>query len=255
VRYVTEDGRLVGADATTPVGDGTGPGVIEGVLTSSSVPMIFEPRPFGDDVYVDGGVLQNIPVEAAVRCGAQTVVGVVAVPLEPPPPDTDFTRADFVSVFLRSASEISFTERQRTNLAYPLPAGGALTVIAPTVDVVGPFDVSRGLLALDMDYGWLRAQDALAGLDPADTGLAETSSDEICVLRERCWYAEEALLADRGEGPAETDLAALRDLKRRIADAVDRREALGLRRPEGSDGWSAGTEEHDADTTGLVSQL
>src|SRR3984957_4846194 len=84
LRYVTEDGTLVEEDAVPPVaGRGAGPvDLIEGVLASSSVPMVFPPRPLADDVYADGGGLQNIPVEAAVRLGAERIVAVLAVPLQ-----------------------------------------------------------------------------------------------------------------------------------------------------------------------------
>ncbi|MFM2437767.1 MAG: hypothetical protein RLZ55_578, partial [Actinomycetota bacterium] len=84
-RYVTESGHVVGPDAVTVHHEGAAPGVIEGVLASSSVPVLFPPRPIGDDVYVDGGVLRNLPVEAAVQVGAGDIIAISANPALPPP--------------------------------------------------------------------------------------------------------------------------------------------------------------------------
>ena len=68
LRYVTGDGTIVAADAVTPV---AGPvDLLEGVLASASVPLIFPPRPMAEDAYVDGGVIDNVPVDAAARLGA-----------------------------------------------------------------------------------------------------------------------------------------------------------------------------------------
>ena len=126
-RYITEDGSIVAADAHTPA-PGTTPqqtDVSDGLLASSSVPMVFEPRPIGDDVYVDGGALQNIPVRAAVELVAQHIVAVLGVPLTAPRDTRDFTTVDFVGILLRAASQIGFYDRQRANLAVPRPHGSA----------------------------------------------------------------------------------------------------------------------------------
>src|SRR5580658_9299102 len=181
LRYVTGDGTIVADDATTPVdGRGAGPvDVIEAVLASASVPMVFPPRPMADDVYVDGGVLQNIPVEAAVRLGAERIVAVLAVPLAPEVDRRDFTRLNLMEVFLRTVGSITFTDRQVTNLRYPRPDGVSLTVIDPVIDVVGPFEVAPGLMLLDMDYGWLRAADVMAPLAATARAEAERATDAL----------------------------------------------------------------------------
>ena len=171
VHYVTESGHLVGPDAVTRLAGEPRPGVIEGVLASSSVPMLIPPRAIADEVYCDGGVLQNVPVEAAVRVGATDVVAILACPLSTPPDDRDFTGVDFVSTHLRTQA-IGFYDQQRTNLTYPLAAGGHLTVVAPTVDLVGPFEVHQGLMLIDMDYGGLRAAESFAGLPAATLARA-----------------------------------------------------------------------------------
>ncbi len=189
--YVCGDGTVVGPDALTPTGH-SAVDAIEGALASSTVPMIFEPRAIGPEVYVDGGCLQNVPVEAAVALGAREIHAVLAAPLDPQPSDADFSAMNFVGIYLRTSAEIGFYDTQRRNLSTPLPDGTTLNVIAPTVDVVSPFEVEPGLMLLDMDYGAMRAEEA--GTPEALPAMAAT--DRIVVARERAWYLESACLAD-----------------------------------------------------------
>jgi NTE family protein len=243
-RYITEDGSIVAADARTPA-PGTAPrqtDVINGLLASSSVPMVFEPRPIGDDVYVDGGVLQNIPVRAAVELGAQHIVAVLGVPLAAPRDTRDFTTVNFVGIFLRSTSQIGFYDRQRTNLATPRPEGVSLLVIEPTLDVVGPFEVAQGLMLLDMDYGWMRAAEATAGLDDDTLARAMAATDAATAARERAWYSEESLWAASEVTAA--DLDALRAIKRQVQRAMATRHDLGLAPPPGVETWWQSYEAH-----------
>lgn len=251
-RYVTETGALVEADARTPVAS-VAPGeidVIDGLLTSSSVPMIFPPRPIGDDVYVDGGVRQNIPVGAAVALGADQVVAVLGVALEPPPAAPGAATGNLVGIHLR-ASNLMFFETQLGNLAAARAAGVALTVIAPTLDVVGPFEVAQGLMLLDMDYGWLRAADVLGELDAAAGGRAAELSDAATAARERAWYLEEDLWTSSPSSPsapaAADALDRLRREKRRVHAAVEQRRQLGAATPSGADAWWLGWEHHGTD--------
>jgi len=244
LRYVTEDGTIVEADALTPVaGRGAGPvDVIEGVLASSSVPMVFPPRPLADDVYVDGGVLQNIPVEAAVRLGAERIVAVLAVPLVQLPDRRDFTKLNLMEVFLRTVGAIAFGDRQATNLRYPLPAGASLTVIDPVIDVVGPFEVAPGLMLLDMDYGWLRAADVLAPVDDDVRAEAARATDALVTARTRCWHLEESIWRS---GRADwRKKAGVRDLKLAVREALTEREKLGLPTPPDAERWWSAYEVH-----------
>jgi NTE family protein len=245
LRYVTGDGTIVADDALSPVaGRGAGPvDVIEGVLASSSVPMVFPPRPLADDVYVDGGVLQNIPVEAAVRLGAERIVAVLAVPLAPEPDPRDFTKLNLMEVFMRTVGSITFTDRQATNLRYPLPDGASLAVIDPVIDVVGPFEVAPGLMLLDMDYGWLRAADVLAPLSPDVRAAAAAATDALVTARVRCWHLEESIW--RGAPADWRKKAGIRDLKAAVREAVTEREKLGHPTPPDAERWWSDYEVHD----------
>lgn len=244
LRYVTGDGRIVAADAVTPVpGPAGGPvDLIDGVIASSSVPMIFPPRAMAGDAYVDGGVASNVPVEAAARLGATRIFAVLAVPLELPPDGTDYTRVPAPAVFLRAAGAVSFAERQRANLRPPLPPGTSVTVIDPTVDVVGPFEVSQGLMLLDMDYGWMRAADVLADVDERTRRVAAAATDRVVTARTQAWHREEQIWA--AGWASGVDRSALDELKRQVRDAVYERKGLGLPTPPDAERWWSGYELH-----------
>lgn len=244
LRYVTEDGTIVEADAVTPVtGAGAGPvDVIDGALASASVPTIFPPRPLADDVYVDGGVVNNVPVQAAANLGATRIVAVLAVPLVQPPDRRDFTRMSGAGIFLRSVGAVSFAERQLANLNPPLPPGVDLAVIDPRVDVVGPFEVAQGLMLLDMDYGWLRAADVTAAVGEDTRRRAAAASDAVVTARTQAWHLEEAVWRSGRARPG--DLALLGRRKRAVRDALDERKGLGLPTPAEATRWWSGYEEH-----------
>jgi NTE family protein len=242
LRFVTGRGELVEADAVTPVA-GAGPvDLLEGALASASVPMVFPPRPLGDDVYVDGGVLDNVPVAAAARLGATRIYAVLAVPLVQPPDRRDFSRMSGAGVFLRSVGPVAFAARQLANLHPPLPPGVAVTVIDPVIDVVGPFEVSQGLMLLDMDYGWLRAADVLADVPDDVRRRAAAATDEVAAARTRAWHCEEVAWA-AGRATA-AQRAEIEECKRSVRDALAERKGLGLPTPPDADRWWTGYEQH-----------
>ncbi|MCU0269240.1 MAG: patatin-like phospholipase family protein [Acidimicrobiales bacterium] len=249
-RYVTGTGLLVEDDAVTPVSTASGPvgpvDLVEAVLTSSSAPIVFPPRLVAGEPYNDGGVGQNVPVEAAYALGAELVVAIVAVPLHPAYDDRDFTRSNLLQVHARSSAEIAFASAQRSQLRVQRPAGAELRTVVPTVDVVGAFEVNEGLLRLDMDYGHLRAQEALADLDDDVRARAMALTDRAVVARDRAWYLEEAWWhAPAGGGTG--DLGALRAAKQEVAEALTARAALGLALPAGAEAWWEGDEHHRGD--------
>ena len=69
-RAVATDIRT-GRELVADAGD-----LVAAVLGSSAVPGLFRPVPFGDAVLVDGGLVQNIPVEAARTLGTDLVMAV-----------------------------------------------------------------------------------------------------------------------------------------------------------------------------------
>ena len=238
----TRRGAIVEADATTPAASHPDPvTVAEGVLTSSSAPMVFPPRRLGSVDYADGGVAQNLPVAAAAALGARHIVAIVATTVATPPVERDYREANFLEIHLRS-SQIMFSDHQRANLGVAVPDGTVVTAIAPTLDLVGAFEVNEGLMQIDMDYGALRAAETLAPLAPGDRARAMALTDRAVAARDRAWFVEEDLW--RGDTTS-GGLDALRRCKDEVHAALDERASL-VPLPDGVDAWWTGWESHRA---------
>ena len=249
LRFVTEDGTIVESDARTPApGAAAGPvDLVDGAIASASVPMVFPPRPLADDDYVDGGVIEIVPVRAAADLGATRIFAVVAVPLTLARDERDYAAAPAGYIGLRSMGMIGVAERQIANLNANLPAGVTLTTIDPVVDVVGLFEVQPGLLRINKDYGWLRAADILAEGDAAIAADMVEGTHAIVEARREAWRLEESLwAAGRADGGAAGTLALVREQKELVRARVARRKQLGVPVP---DGCEAGWTEYEAHTT------
>jgi hypothetical protein len=249
LRYVTESGVIVEDDAVTPApGPAGGPvDVVEGALASASVPLVFPPRPLADDDYVDGGVLQNVPVRAASQLGASRIIAVLAIPMRIAREEHDFAADRAANIGLRALGVISLAERQRENLAVALPPGATLATIDPVVDVVGFFEAEPGLLRINRDYGWLRASDVLSEGDPTLAAEMAVCTHQIAEARLRAWHTEEKLWsAARLGGDAEPGTCALvRECKLAIRHLVEQRKQLGYPVPDGCEEWWVDYEIHD----------
>ncbi|SEJ50674.1 patatin-like phospholipase family protein [Demequina mangrovi] len=76
----------------------TGP-VVDAVLASASVPAALPPMRIGDEHFIDGGMVNSIPLGEAVARGATTIyvlqVGRIDEPLHPPRHPADVARVSF----------------------------------------------------------------------------------------------------------------------------------------------------------------
>ncbi len=98
-------------------------------MASASVPGLLPPTRIGDEHFIDGGIVNSIPIEQAVDAGARTVyvlqVGRIETPLVAPESAVDTARVAF---------EIARRHRFARDLAtlpdgvalHILPSGGAL---------------------------------------------------------------------------------------------------------------------------------
>jgi predicted acylesterase/phospholipase RssA len=250
LRYVTEDGTIVEDDACTPAPGAAGGPVelVDGAVASASVPLVFPPHPMADDDYVDGGVLQIIPVRPAVLLGATRIFAVAAIPLALARDERNYAGAPAAQIGLRAMGVIGMAHRQLENLSVELPPGTTLTTIDPVVDVVGLFEIEPGLLRINKDYGWLRAADILAGGDAAI--VADTVAETHLLVESRlaAWKLEEGLWAQtRPDGSTAGTQALVRELKSHIREVVDHRKQLGFPVPEGCTAWWSEYEIHSGE--------
>ena len=97
--------------------------LIEAILASASVPGLLPPTRIGDEHFIDGGIVNSIPIAQAVDAGARTVfvlqVGRIETPLVAPRSAVDTARVAF---------EITRRHRYARDVA-TLPEGVALHVL------------------------------------------------------------------------------------------------------------------------------
>lgn len=107
--------------------------LVEAVLASASVPGLLPPTRIGDEHFIDGGIVNSIPIERAVDAGARTIyvlqVGRVETPLVAPRSAVGTARVAF---------EVARRHRFARDLA-TLPEGVALHVL-PSGGVLGGDD-------------------------------------------------------------------------------------------------------------------
>lgn len=142
--------------------------LIEAILASASVPGLLPATRIGDEHFIDGGIVNSIPIEQAVEVGATTVyvlqVGRIETPLVAPKSAVDTARVAF---------EIARRHRYARDVA-TLPEGVALHVLP-----------SGG------------------GLDGDDSLMSYRRMDTVRRRIDAAYDASRAFLADRGLG-AET---------------------------------------------------
>ncbi|WP_418606893.1 sodium/proton-translocating pyrophosphatase [Georgenia sp. SUBG003] len=265
LRYVTETGDLLDREGR-PLG-GRPVDLVDAVRASCAIPAVLPPVRLGEDHYVDGGVREALPVEVAVeQLGVTRCFAVVA---SPPgvPPEESYAGRDMLSIVLRSTAGIMSDEGLHDEVAWARRAGAV--VIGPELDVHDVLTVDPGLTAISMDYGYMRAAEAVRGAGPAESRLVR----DITALRKEIWQLEVDLLgpagpdgleapdgrpdgeagrgtssrgagtsADGDTGRATPDLTELVDLKRSLRALVDRMPLDYL--PPGARSWWRGFEEH-----------
>jgi predicted acylesterase/phospholipase RssA len=179
VRYVDESGAFVDG--------GPAPGIVAALNASASIPIAYPPvrLPDGED-YVDGGVLENAPIEAAVRAGADSVIAILPSPAELDVPSSAPTTLLPVA---GRAIELLLDGSSRRQLAPFRGWGVPVKVIAPRFELYNLLVVDPGLIRINMDYGYMRAYDEMQE-DESLRAAYRNSSDAITRLRQTVWYQE-----------------------------------------------------------------
>ena len=181
---VTEHGSLVSTGHALPLQ--------QVLLASASIPGVFPPVAIngtsrGTEHFVDGGTRDNVPIREAVTAGADRVDAIMLSPRKPSF-GSGFGQAKLIDIAPR-AMEILLDEIQLDDIAPFRGFGIPVTVAAPTFLVHDTLTVDPGLIAINMDYGYMRAYDDLVGA-AADQAVSRASSDDIILSRLEAWTQE-----------------------------------------------------------------
>lgn len=275
LRHVDQSGRFVGTSEPAAR-------LRDAVIASSSIPAIFPAVPINGRAWVDGGVRSITPIAAAIEAGADEVFAIVATSPHPEPPRhafahiegfgpaevDDWSRANFVPVGLRAATELLTLSIMEAELHPPGGWSKPVYVIQPSFDLHSPLTIDPGLIRIAHAYGWMRAFDVVFAFDTAD---AMSTSDNIIGPRRRAWQLEELLIhqiamaSERTyRDPDEPDrdpseragrsaaiaqdavrtLDEIRGIKRDLRDAVRLRRGNGHRLPDNATEWFQRWEAH-----------
>ncbi len=230
LRFMREDGALVDREGTL-VDAGPHP-LATGVLASCSIPAVFRPVPLGAETYVDGGVRENLPAQLAIEhLGADRTYVISSKGIDIAARQS-MRDADLFAIIMRS-TEILIDEAGRDEMEYASRTDA--TVIQPELDVHSAMSVDPGLIAINIDYGWLRAAEALLELGNDD----EARHRRIIALRIRCHRLEERLLSHPGDASV---IETLSRAKREMRDAVAECDERAL--PDGAEHWWSTFERH-----------
>jgi NTE family protein len=140
-----------------------------GVLASASMPSIFHTVAMGTETYVDGGIREILPLQAVVDLGADEIYAVSASPVTLPAAATHFGGAGIATIASRALTEIAIHEVSVGDfVVHPMPGRTLPAVhdIHPDVEVHGFGVIDPGLIQINRDYGYMRAADVVAGIDP-----------------------------------------------------------------------------------------
>lgn len=232
LRFLREDGALM--DRHGHVIDAGPHPLATGVLASCSIPGVFRPVPLGTETYVDGGVRENLPVQLALEDMEAQRTYIISSKGFGMGARQSMRDADLFAIIMRS-TEILIDETTRDELEYSVRSDA--TVIMPELEVHGTMTVDPGLIAISIDYGWLRAAEAVLQLEENAVALHR----RIIRLRMRCVGFEAQLLAHPHDQETARSLA---DCKYGIRDAVRECDERAL--PPGADEWWSSYETPDA---------
>ena len=216
LRFMRQDGVIVDRE-DHPIGDNSFDLTL-GVWSSCALPGVFRPVKLGDEVYVDGGVRENVPVEMAVASLGVTKPYVIVA--APPGVDTgDYTNKDAVALMMRVATLV-LDETIQDEVEWARAAGAC--VIQPRVDVHSPMTVDKALLHINRDYGWMRAAEEVTNASAANREINDA------LIQARCQWA--GLLNQSGKRAA--NVAAVRE---QIHELLGRANTALL--PPGHEKW------------------
>ncbi len=170
LRYIDEHGRMYERSGSAldvpPVP------VLDAILASASIPVVFPPKLMGGEHYVDGGVREILPLALAFNgLGAGHIFAVVAS-TPGVDPWSDAGDRGLLEIARRVSADIAPDETLLKEIDPPRGWGRRVTVIVPELDVHDALTIDPELIAASIDYGYMRAADVLLDLDPEQCALS-----------------------------------------------------------------------------------
>ncbi|MCU1498098.1 MAG: hypothetical protein JWM47_2051 [Acidimicrobiales bacterium] len=232
LRYVTETGAL--HDRRDQPLDLPPVRLADGILASASIPMAFPPVLLGDEHYVDGGAREILPLEVLVE--HLEVERAIAISASSATIDRagSFANRSLLDILRRVSAEIATNETLRKELNPPGGWGPAVRLVVPEIDVHDAMTIDPALIAISLDYGWLRAADVLLGLDQEARGLSTTITLARMGLRAHAGPLPSLFGADDGD---RTPAESVDSLTSRLRDGVRARRHRGLPVPPSLLAW------------------
>lgn len=156
--------------------------IVKMTVASASIPGVVSPTMHNDDAYVDGGVVENVPLRKAIEDGAHRIYVLLCSPIKNGL-DEGWRAGNLLTVLFRSLGAMR-RELFLDDIMYCLKvnqtilAGTAndkrlveIVVIAPNTPVADSMDFSQKAIRLGMRVGYERALEVLslpAMLKPED---------------------------------------------------------------------------------------
>jgi hypothetical protein len=255
LRFITESGDVVERDGFTIAYDTENAGIplrttlLTGMLASASIPVVFRAIPFGDDLYVDGGIRATLPTEVAASLGATTIYGVqAAVKMIGRRPE--LKTAKLLDIAVRSLMDITIDEiaYSDSNRVGTWGANVNAMFIQPNVDIHDSFTIYPAYVRNRMAYGYMCAADVV-NPQPPGVGIGAEAADEISIIRTAIARLE-AYLEGRPIPPTMTKMARLpppaqaqviadiKTLKMKVMDQISRRIGNNNAMPPTDTTWS-----------------
>ncbi|MFZ5615657.1 MAG: choice-of-anchor D domain-containing protein [Pseudomonadota bacterium] len=216
--------------------------LVAAVLAAAAAPGLLPPVALGLESYV-GAVATDVPVRLALQMGAGEVYAIDASSRREPPPAVPQGLADVLAQALRRpGSQMEDGAHGTANWQ-----DAAVHVIAPSFDVHGTMQIDPGLIAINMDYGFMRAGDVLSRVAGFDRARAIALSDAITRLRRDTWELELDFAAAAAPAYRRQQHALLREIRLRkwvLGHLVAARQALAAPVPAEAVQWSGRWERH-----------
>lgn len=83
---------------------------LTGLRMSSSIPFVFDRFIYNDNIYIDGGIVDNFPIQIALKFHKINIIGVVSTPT------MDGTKTDKISTFISNLIFIPIVEITRSTI-------------------------------------------------------------------------------------------------------------------------------------------